>query len=206
MISYGSRPIACSRPYAAYISTSAEVIGGTQMVSRLRTVPSPKSLLYLGFQPSAMRSQPDPQPESAENDRRPDQDRNEPLVGLDDPGRQIPGRQIGVPGTESQGHGRGTEETDEQCQCRSTDDAEQGELMVAVPDSRADIAGPTAWPDYRVGACAWPPSSIHACLPRSRLNTPDTPPESFRSLSPAWTRPRAAKARVTSRNCAARCS
>src|SRR6187200_2833046 len=54
--------MACSRPYAAYINTSAEVIGGTQMVSRLSTVPSPKSLLYLGFLPSAMARSPTHRP------------------------------------------------------------------------------------------------------------------------------------------------
>ena len=58
VISYGSRPIACSRPYAAYIKTSAEVIGGTQMVSRLSTEPSAKSFLGLGFQPSAIARRP----------------------------------------------------------------------------------------------------------------------------------------------------
>ena len=45
-------PIACSRPYAAYISTSAEVIGGTVMVNRVSVVPRAKSRRARGFQPS----------------------------------------------------------------------------------------------------------------------------------------------------------
>jgi hypothetical protein len=54
--------MACSRPYAAYIKTSADVIGGTQAVSRLKTVPSAKIFLYLGLQPSAMARSPTQSP------------------------------------------------------------------------------------------------------------------------------------------------
>ena len=141
--------------------------------------------LDLGFQPSASARSPTHNPERAEDDRRPDHDRNEPLVGLDDTGRQIPGRQVGLPRTECQGDRRRAEEPSQQGQRGRTDDAEQRKPMAAMPDLRSVAGVAPPWPGFRSGASAWWPSWIHACLPRSRLNSPETPPESLRSLSPA---------------------
>ncbi|MPM60079.1 hypothetical protein SDC9_106926 [bioreactor metagenome] len=52
VMSYGFMPSTCSRPYAAYINTSAEVSGGTISVATLSTTPKVKTRQTFGVQPS----------------------------------------------------------------------------------------------------------------------------------------------------------
>src|SRR5699024_2264830 len=52
VMSYGFRPISCSRPYAAYINTSAEVSGGSNAVTPVIPAPSAHSRRGRGRQPA----------------------------------------------------------------------------------------------------------------------------------------------------------
>ena len=197
-MSYGLIPMACSRPYAAYISTSAEVIGGTRDGQQGEDDAQPEHLAHLGLPAVGQGPHGHPQPDRADDDRRPDQRGHEPLVGLDDAGRQVPRRQEGVARTEGEGDRGRAEEPGQQGQRGRADDADQGVAVVAMPDRRpVDRLG-------RLGRVARPALRRHRGLKgkstasrstqlachrstgpshrRSRLSSP--PPASLSSASP----------------------
>lgn len=141
-------------------------------------------------------SQRDPQADRPDGDRCPDHDRNDPLVGVQDSLRQIPGRQQTASGPQGDRDHRRAEGADDEAQRGCRDDAGESVAVITVPPDRPIIGRRSD--DGRVL------DGAHRCRNRcSRLLTAGR----LRSSPVALViMPRVVSARVTSANCRARCS